>query len=312
VLPPEVPQFFAPMRGTVPAGSRLICQPRLLGAAQVRFADPKSKVDVTREVLAITEIADSAVPVDWTNSAELAIPLNDLEKTPADADYALCAPAASQVKNYAAWSKDFVNWIYGSRKLVLFRSSKLKVNSQPAEDERDFRIRLQQLAREQRDVAADKLRQKYAPKLAALQERLRRAEAAKQREAEQAKRARLDTVISFGSTLLGAFLGRKAVSATNLGRAASTMRSAGRAMEQSGDVARSQETVEAVQRQAEDLQAQFDTEANALAATFDPATETLETIDLRPSKTNINVRLVALVWLPFLEDATGVTSPAYD
>ena len=170
---------------------------------------------------------------------------------------------------------------------------------------------LQQAAREQRDAAAEKLRLKYGPKLAALQERLRRAEAARQREAEQAKRAKFDTVISLGSTLLGAFLGRKAVSATNFGRAAGTMRSAGRAMEQSGDVARAQETVEAVQRQWQELQAQFDAEAHGVSSAFDFATEPLESIELRPTKTNIHLRLLALVWLPFHRNALGAVEPAY-
>lgn len=311
VLPPQVPQFFVPVRGALPAGHAIVYQPRLLGAAQVRYADAKLKVDLLQDVLAMTEISDSAVPVDWAAAEELAIAANDLEKTPADAEYAPCAPAASQVKNYAAWAKDFTTWIQNDRKLTLLRSPSLGQVSKPNEEERDFRIRLQQLAREGRDAAAEKLRQKYAPKLTALQERVRRAEAAKQREAEQAKRAKFDTVISLGSTLLGAFLGKKAVSVGTVGKAATTMRSAGRAMNQSGDVTRAQETVEAVQQQLNDLEAQFQAEVNAVSADVDPTTEMLETLELRPTRTNVNIRLVALVWLPFSRDAIGVLNPIY-
>lgn len=311
VLPPQVPQFFVPVRGALPAGHAIVYQPRLLGAAQVRYADAKLKVDLLQDVLAMTEISDSAVPVDWAAAEELAIAANDLEKTPADAEYAPCAPAASQVKNYAAWAKDFTTWIQNDRKLTLLRSPSLGQVSKPNEEERDFRIRLQQLAREGRDAAAEKLRQKYAPKLTALQERVRRAEAAKQREAKQAKRAKFDTVISLGSTLLGAFLGKKAVSVGTVGKAATTMRSAGRAMNQSGDVTRAQETVEAVQQQLNDLEAQFQAEVNAVSADVDPTTEMLETLELRPTRTNVNIRLVALVWLPFSRDAIGVLNPIY-
>jgi hypothetical protein len=130
------------------------------------------------------------------------------------------------VKNYSAWAKDFTTWIQNSRKMALLRSPSLNQFSKPNEDERDFRIRLQQATREVRDGAAEKLRAKYAPKIATLQERLRRAEAAKEREADQSKRAKMDTMISFGSTLLGAFLGRKAVSISTMGKAATTIRSA--------------------------------------------------------------------------------------
>jgi DNA helicase HerA-like ATPase len=311
VLPPQVSQFFVPVRTPLSTGSTLVYQPRLLGAAQVRYADTKLKIDLLQDMMAMTEITDSAVPVDWAAAEELALTANDLERNPADADYAPCAPAASQVKNYANWAKDFTTWIQNSRKLALFRSPSLGQISRPGEEERDFRVRLQQAARELRDQAAEKLRQKYAPKIATLQERLRRAEAAKGREAEQAKRARFDTVISIGSTLLGAFLGRKAVSVGTVGKAATTMRSAGRAMDQAGDVTRAQETVEVVQQQLQDLEAQFQAEVNAATASVDPTTETLDTLDLRPTRTNINVRLVALVWLPFSRDAVGVMNPSY-
>ena len=311
VLPPQVPQFFVPVRAALPPGGSILYQPRLLGGAQVRYADTKLRIDLLQDIMAMTEITDSAVPVDWAAAEELAITANELEKNPTEADYAPCAPAASQVKNYANWARDFATWIQNSRKMALLRSPSLNQFSKPGEAERDFRIRLQQVSHETRDATVEKLRAKYGPKIAALQERLRRAEAAKEREADQAKRAKLDTVISLGSTLLGAFLGRKAVSVGTMGKAATTMRSAGRAMGQAGDVGRAQETVEAVQQQLQELEAQFQAEVSAATTAADTANEPLETVDLRPTRTNINVRLLALVWLPFTRDAMGLLNRAY-
>ena len=311
MLPPQVPQFFVPVRGGAPAGGVILYQPRLLGAAQIRFSDPKTRLDCKRDILVMTEITDSAVPVDWAAAEELAITANDLEKTPVDAEYSAFAPAASQVKNYEKWSKDFAAWIFSHHTLTLYKSAALNQTSRPGEEEREFRIRLQQSAREQRDAAAEKLRQKYAPKLAALQERVRRAEMNRQREAEQAKRAKLNTIISLGSTLLGAFMGKKAMSAGTFGKAATTMRGVGRAMDQSGDVTRASENVESLQQQLNALDAEFRAETDGLAGALDPATEPLETVELRPSKANIQVRLVAMVWLPFTRDAAGLVKPAY-
>ena len=299
------------MRGAAPKGGVILYQPRLLGSAQVRFADPKTRLNATEEITVMTEITDNAVPVDWAAAEELAITANDLEKTPVDAEYVPSAPAASHPKNYEKWSREFTQWIFSSRTLTLWKSAEFGEMSKPGESEREFRIRLQQLAREQRDEMAETLRQKYAPKIATLQERLRRAEAAKGREADQARRAKLDTVISLGSTLLGAFLGRKAMSAGNIGRAATTMRGVGRAMDQSGDVTRAGESVDAIQQQLNDLDAQFRAENEALTRNMDSTTAELETVELRPNKTNIQVRLVALVWLPFTRDASGNVNPAY-
>jgi hypothetical protein len=310
VLPPNVPQFFMPLRAPRPAGTAIVYQPRLLGLAQVRYVAVKAKVDVSQDLVMLTEITDSAVPVDWATSEELELDVNQLEKEPTPGEFAPAAPAASQVKNYATWAKDFSAWIQANRRLTLFRSPTLEQTSRPGEDERDFRIRLQQSGRERRDAVVEKLRTKYAPKMAVLQERLRRAEAAKEREEGQARQAKLDTLVSFGSTLLGAFLGRKAVSSSTVGRAATTAKGVGRSIQQSADVTRAVGSVEALRQQLNDLDAQFRAEADAVAGA-DPTLETLEAVEVRPTKTNIQVRLVALVWLPFTRDSLGITNPAW-
>ena len=302
-LPPAIPQHFVPVRG---AAAVIVYQPMLLGAASVRFADAKTKVDVTQTVVLITPINDDAVPVDWAEAQDVAVDPNDLEGNPSGAaQFAALPPAAAQAKNYANWQKDFVNAIYGTRKVTLLKSTTYNQVSRIDEGEGDFRVRLSQTSREQRDAATAKLRAKYAPKMATLNERLRRAEQAIEREAAQAKQAKFASVISIGSTLLGAFLGRKAISATNISKAGTAVRSVGRAAEQSGDVARAGETVEAIKQQLADLDAQFQAEARAVESGLDPASENFETIELRPNKTNISVKLVALAWTPHVRDASG-------
>ena len=283
----------------------------LLGAASVRFADAKTKVDVTQTIVLLTPINDDAVPVDWAEAQAVEVDPNDLERNPAGAaEFAPLPPAASQAKNYPNWQKDFINAIYGSRKVTLLRSTTYKEISRIDEGEGDFRVRLTQASREQRDAAVAKLRAKYEPKMAALNERIRRAEQAVEREAGQARQAKISSFLSIGTTLLGAFLGKKAVTATNISKAGTAMRSVGRASEQSGDVARADETVEAIKQQLAGLDAQFRAEADAVESGNDPASESFETIELRPNKTNISVKIVALAWTPHIRDDSGQLTPA--
>src|SRR5206468_5531417 len=101
----------------------------------------------------------------------------DLERDPQPgAAFAPLPGPASQAKNYEGWKKSLAEALYRTSKLSLFRSTALKTVSNPGESERDFRVRLQQIAREQRDAAKDELRARYAPKLATIQDRIRRAE----------------------------------------------------------------------------------------------------------------------------------------
>jgi hypothetical protein len=183
--------------------------------------------------------------------------------------------------------------------------------SKPGESERDFRLRLQQVGREKRDESVEKLRKAYAPKTAALEERIRRAEQAAEREREQAGQQKMQTAISVGATLLGAFLGRKAVSTATMGRAATAARAGSRILKETQDVARAGETVEALREQLADLEAQFTAEMQALESTLSPATETFDTVSVKLKKTNITVRLVALSWLPHWQDSQGNVRPAF-
>jgi hypothetical protein len=296
VLPPEIPQVFIPLRGP---STGVVYHPMLLGAVQIRFTDTKTKTDFVRETVFQTEIKDDSLPVQWEESTETDIDPNELEKSPAPgAEFAALPPCAAIVKNYSAWNKDLVTWIYSSQQLTTFKCESLGATSNPNESERDFRVRLQQQAREERDRSVEQLRQKYAPQVANLKERLRRAQQAVEREQQQSQQQNMSSVISIGASLLGAFMGRKMISKTTISGAASAARSIGRARKESQDVARYEETVEAVQQQMADLDAKFKAEAESMQSKIDPMTEPLTTIAIKPKKTNISIRLFSLAWTP--------------
>ncbi len=312
MLPPDVPQHFIPIRGGQPGGSSLVYQPVVLGSSQIRFSDSKVGVDVTQEVTVLAPIEEGPVSVDWDHAIDAGVALSDLERAPADgARFADLPGAASKAKSYESWSKDFSGWLFRNQKIDLFKSLSTREVSKPGESERDFRLRLQQSGREQRDKRMESLRQKYAPKIVTLQDRIRRAEQMVERQTAESRVSQVQAAISVGATLLGAFLGRKAISATNIGRATTAIRSAGRVIKETQDVGQAKENVAALQQQLADLEAQFEAEADAVTTATDPLTEKLEIVSLKPAKANISVRLVALAWTPHWQDAQGHVIPAY-
>jgi hypothetical protein len=292
VLPPGIPQYFAP----ADPGAHYV--PMIVGAADVRFTDSKAKIDETRQLTVVTPLTGDPVPVDWDRAEPAGFDASQLRTDlPAGATFDELPAAASKTKNYADWTKSFVTWVSTAESLDLYRSPALKLVSNPSESEGDFRARLQQAARERRDAEVTRLRQKYAPKVAALQEKLRRAEQAVQREETQASAQKTQTAISLGTTVLGALFGRKTLSTSTLGRATTAARGMSRASKEAQDVSRAKENVASVQAQIEDLDASLQAEIAALEATYHPATEPLETISLKPKRTGIHVQLVALVWV---------------
>ncbi|HEY6083838.1 MAG TPA: DUF87 domain-containing protein [Nitrospira sp.] len=312
MLPPDVSQQFVPLRGSKPAGSELVYVPMLLGSARVRFADTKSGIDTTQDVTILAPIHEGPVAVDWDHAAVADLAVADLERTPAkDAQFLPLPSSAGKVKSYADWTKEFGAWVFQTQKLDVFKSPSTKETSKPGESDRDFRVRLQQAGREQRDKAAESLRQKYAPKITGLQDRVRRAEQMKDRQQSEARSSQMQAAISVGTSILGAFLGRKTISASTIGRATTAIRGAGRAMKESQDVSQAEENVAALQQQLADLEAQFTSERERLAASTDPLNEKLEPISLKPSKSNISVKLLCLAWMPQWRASDGTMTPAW-
>ena len=293
IMPPDVPVYFLP----VDKVGATIYKPYLLGAAKLHYDEPKRNIKETRDALWLTALEDGPVAIDWAAAQSLDISVSELEKAPEPGlQFEPVPPEASKTKNFALWSKSFTNWIFQTQQLTLLRSPSLDQTSKPGESERDFRVRLQQAAREERDRLAESLKQKYAPKLAAVAERKGRAESAKDRQNSQKNQAFLQTAVTVGSGLLSAFLGRKALSATTLSKAASAARQAGRSWQETQDVEQASETVAQIDEQLASLQQQFESELAMQQQKVDPQAEPLEDVSIRLKKTNIEVQLVVLAW----------------
>jgi hypothetical protein len=289
---PGIEERFVPVRGTAPDA---VYEAVLLGAATVRFVDVKRGIDQPREGAWIAPLNDGAVPVDWNEAAEAGFDIEELETAPVDgASFAGLPAPAAQAKNYKTWQREFANWLYASQSYDLFHSPSTGETSAPGESERDFRLRLQQVAREQRDLAVETLRQKYAARIRPLEDRLFRAQQAVEREKQQASSQTLQSALSIGASVLGAIFGGSR--RTSIGKVATGVRTAGRAFEQRQDVGRAEDTVERLQEQIQAIQGELEAEITQVQSGPDVMTEQFEVISVKPKKTNISVKLVSLVW----------------
>ena len=311
VLPPEISQYYIPVRSSADANVRLSYRPMLIGAAEIHYSDAKT-IDFTQQLTLLAEISNGPITLDWNSATAIDVPIEDLQAEPEEkAEFVEAPPTATKQKSYATWRKDLATWIYRNHRLELLESPNLDLASNPGENERDFRARMQQIARERRDEAVEKLRRKYAPKFEQLEERKRRAEQAVQRQTDEAQGQKYQTAISFGATLLSSLLGRKKTSLGTLGRATTAARGVSRSMKESEDVDRAQDNVAAVSQKLADLEDEFKAEAAGLERSFDPQTEELGKVSLKPKKVNIDVKLVALAWAPYWHDTQGGVKPAW-
>ncbi|MBS0195845.1 MAG: ATP-binding protein [Planctomycetes bacterium] len=295
VLPAEIPQYFVPSRSAAAA----VYEPWLLGLGKVYYADAKAGIDENRDAAFMTPLVAGVVAADWGVAEESDLTEADLEREPvAGATFAPLPTDASKAKSFEAWKKGFADALFRKHSLEMLTSKEFGVSSKPGESERDFKARLAQLAREERDGVSEKLRQKYGPKIAAIQDRIRRAEQAVEVQKEQASSAATSTWLSVGAAVLGAFMGRKMVSATSISKAGAAARGFSKQSKESSDVAHAEENVGALRQQMADLEAEFHAEVDEAVGRVYAAADELERVSLKPKKTNITVKAVVLVWKP--------------
>jgi hypothetical protein len=281
-----------------------VYEPVLYGSALVHYTDSRRGIDVSSVVHAITPIRDAAVPVDWEAASATDVAPEALSRTPVNsaARFGVLPAASRNAKSYASWTSDFEEWIVRTQPLRLFSAPAYKMSSKPGETEAEFSLRVQQASRERRDAAVEKLRAKYAPKVTRAAEKIRRAGDSLSREQQQASQQKLQTAVSFGATLLGAVLGRKAVSMSTLGRATTAARGVSRSSKEAADVAQAQERQREAEAELKAIEAELEREVQVLTDSEPDAA--IETTEVKPKKAGVDVRLVTLAWKP-VDDWSG-------
>ncbi len=295
VLSPAIQQVYLPFSGGL---STFVYEPALLGLGRAFIEDARLGV-AERVDLALLARLDAAGSVDWTAAENVTVDESVLGERPAaGATFSPLPARAAKAESYAKWEKDFGAALSRSASVTLLRSAALGAVSRPGESERDFRIRLRELSREKRDLEVSKVREKYGAKVAALDDRIRRAEARVAAEKQQASAQTLSTVVAGAASVVGMLFGRKALSATNVSRMGTAVRSIGRSTKEAGDVARANESVESLREQRAALEAEIESAATAIDGRFEPLTAVLDSVTVKPKRGDIEVRRLALAWVP--------------
>jgi hypothetical protein len=304
-LPAGLEERFVALAGEAPTGARLLYRPALLGVAALRYADAKAGVDHFERVALLRELDLAA---SWEGAVEIDAGHLALGAEPAaGAGFAALPPGLGKGSGERL-AKALATHLAQARPLVLHRSLVTGLVSRPGEAEGAFRVRVREALHERRDAALEKLRARWAPKLARAEQRVRSRGEEVERQRSQRTHEVVGTAISVGATVLGALFGRKLGSGT-VGRATSAARSATRSAREHGDVARASEALAAAEAELRALDAEFQAETAALREASGEGE--LAELALRPKKTDTQVERVALLWRPYWLGADGLARPAF-
>ncbi len=309
ILPPAIPQTFLPVAlaasrvtdagGQTPAiPARLVYKPALLGLATVRFVDRKLDLDVSRNCSLLLRLHAEADRISWQDAQSTPLDPRTLGDRPAEgALFDAGLPAAlADPKAFDRLPAALADHLYHDQVFTLAYNPALKLYSQPDETPREFRVRCRQIARERRDAAVDRLSEKYDARFRRLEDRwAREAQTLEAEKTAYRSRKQEEERASLANAVgaLGLF-GRRP---TQRDQAAATSKR--RQVEETReDIAEAEATAARLRAELDDLKRQMAADADTLTAQWVADADHIEEIKILPRQADIDVRQVALAWMP--------------
>jgi hypothetical protein len=201
--------------------------------------------------------------------------------------------AALQAASHRTWQMEARTRLGESLEVSVLRDG--KITGAPFETDAEFRLRLEQAAREERDETVQVIRRKYEARMRTAADKVNRAREAVARQKSQARTAQVQTAISVGTSVLGALFGKRASGLGHLTRAGTAARGATRAMKESADVGTAEEKLAAAEAAAAELAAEVEARIAEIPApsALVPAPETVR-LKLLPA--TLRIESAGILW----------------
>jgi len=225
--------------------------------------------------------------------------LSDLADRPARTDagqgpfFTVVPEGVNGPRKLRSISKNLSDWLYYNSRLTINIHSELGLFQRPDETDRSFKVRLQQAAREKRDEEVDALEKKYDTKIERLERKLRKYQRDLTTDQEDYEARKREELIGIGESVVNFFLGRRRTRA--LSAAARKRRLTSQARQ---DIEETKEEVAEVEAEIAELEAELKDMAADITAKWGNSLQNLQTDEITPRRTDVQIHQVAVGWLP--------------
>ncbi|HUP81366.1 MAG TPA: ATP-binding protein, partial [Pirellula sp.] len=309
ILPSDVTEKFLVPTKIAGGKNKTVYRPAILSQSSIHYVKSTAGVDYWEDVQYMVDILDEVPDPLWDKANKIEPDVLQLSNQPEDGyTFAELPAEMSSAKNYALWEKAIKDYFFRHVKCTVYACKAIKQTTSPGMSETDARIELSHAAREARDEAVEKLKAKNGEKLRSLQTRVLAAQQRLEKEKQDAKAKQMEGFFNIGTTILGALLGNKIASKSNVSKAASAVKGLGRVTAQQGDVMRAQETYEELLAAKEELERKCQDEIEFVSNQFSSANLALEAIDIPIRKADTKIKFLALVWVPWQVNPQGIAT----
>jgi len=273
----------------------VIYQPSIILNGKVRFYNQSKRVDQQEKIALKLPVRRDMVDIDLSDAEPNEDDSNIYDLKPFEqARFSLLPTFLEKIKDTKLIEDKFKNYLYDTRRVELYNCKEFKLLSNPDEDISDFKSRLLDILREEKDKSIEKLTEKYAKKEEKLEKDYTKLLEKLEKEEADVKAATTQSALSIGSSVLGALLGRTKVG--TLSASVTGLNKASRVLKQKKDVDLVKKKIEKLTEDIKELEKELEQNIEDMSEKYDIEKYNIETISIKPKKSDIFGIKVALLW----------------
>ncbi len=323
VLPTGIAEYFLPVqvslewairdaerdgRTIIYRDRQLVYRPALLARATARIDNDTRNVHERVTVSRVLPAPEDRSSLAW-DAEPLVVDTDALDSRPSQGARFESLPSQfGDARRIGALERAFTDYVYRETAISLLYCPRFKLTARPDEPESRFKRRCYQRVAEKRDAELAKVDKSYTTKIERLQARIRREERELEQDEIEFQARKREELLSAGESVLGLFSKRRSrrTLSTASRKRRLTQQAKAEVDESLDAIADLESQIEALAQDMEEEQAEIEARWQGVAEQLD---EELQTVLVRPRKSDIFVEAFGVVWMPYwhvLYDEAGL------
>ena len=266
----------------------------LLFSCSVHYLYTLKNVDLKENINFKIYLDEKATEINFDEKEDVLIYSFD-EKEKTNSFYYELPSFIQNEKELKLLERDFADYVYRNFKLTLYKNDTLKISSKQYESLDDFKIRIQDRLNEQIDEKIENLKQKFEKENTILEQKISKLFEKLKKEEQDSLSATTNSIISIGTSILGAFFGKSSKTAI-VSKVATSSRGVSKALKERSDIKTVQGEIDALQSLQDGLEEKLKIEIEKINDEFNISKYTIEEFFIKPKRTDIYDIKIELLW----------------
>ena len=266
----------------------------LLFSCSVHYLYTLKNVDLKENINFKIYLDEKATEINFDEKEDVLIYSFDEKEKPNSFYYELPSFIQNE-KELKLLERDFADYVYRNFKLTLYKNDTLKISSKQYESLDDFKIRIQDRLNEQIDEKIENLKQKFEKENTLLEQKISKLFEKLKKEEQDSISATTNSIISIGTSILGAFFGKSSKTAI-ISKVATSSRGVSKALKERSDIKTVQGEIDDLQSLQDGLEEKLKIEIEKINDEFNISKYTIEEFFIKPKRTDIYDIKIELLW----------------